>query len=75
MALSYNLPADSTDIIPLNLDMYRYPKVLYSSNNELIGQKYRDIIQDFGKIERVAPDISVSSGKHMLLFRYYVISN
>lgn len=63
MALSYNLPSDSTDIVPLKLDMYRYPKALYSSSNELIGQKYRDVVQYFGEAERVAPDISVTSGK------------
>lgn len=63
MALSYNLPTESTDIVPLNLDMYRYPKALYSSNNELIGQKYKNIVQYFGEAERVAPDISVTSGK------------
>lgn len=62
MALSYNLPNDSTDIVPLNLGMYRYPKVLYSSDNKIIGQKYEDVIQQFGEAERVA-DISVTNGK------------
>lgn len=69
MALSYNLPADSTDIIPLKLDMYRYPKVLYSSNNELIGQKYRDVVRlsaTSGEIERVPPDISITNGKYIM---------
>ncbi|KMR04580.1 atp-binding cassette sub-family a member 3 [Lasius niger] len=60
MALSYNLPNDSTDIVPLNLGMYRYPKALYSSDNEIIGQKYRDVIQYFGEAKRVA-DISVTN--------------
>ncbi|XP_029158875.1 LOW QUALITY PROTEIN: retinal-specific ATP-binding cassette transporter-like [Nylanderia fulva] len=60
MALSYNLPNDSTDIVPLNLGMYRYPKVIYSSDNEIIGQKYGDIIQKFGEAERLA-DISVTN--------------
>lgn len=63
MALSYNQPTDSTDIIPLKLNMYRHPKALYSSNNETIGQKYRNTVQYFGEAERVAPDISVTSGK------------
>ncbi|XP_012538072.1 phospholipid-transporting ATPase ABCA1 [Monomorium pharaonis] len=61
LALSYNLPSDSTDIVPLKLDMYRYSKALYSSNDELIGQKYRDVVQYFGKAERVASDTSVAS--------------
>ncbi|XP_018365508.1 PREDICTED: retinal-specific ATP-binding cassette transporter-like [Trachymyrmex cornetzi] len=62
MALSYSLPTDSTDIVPLKLDMYRYPKALYSSNNEPIAQKYRNIVQNMGgESERVAPDISVTS--------------
>ncbi|XP_011879850.1 PREDICTED: retinal-specific ATP-binding cassette transporter-like [Vollenhovia emeryi] len=61
MALSYNLPADSTDLIPLKLDMYRDAKALYSSDNELIGQKYRDVVEYSGKAERVAPGTSVTS--------------
>ncbi|XP_018306221.1 ATP-binding cassette sub-family A member 1 [Mycetomoellerius zeteki] len=62
MALSYSLPADSTNIVPLKLDMYRYPKALYSSNNEPIAQKYRNIVQNVdGEAERVASDISVTS--------------
>ncbi|XP_012054736.1 PREDICTED: ATP-binding cassette sub-family A member 1 [Atta cephalotes] len=62
MALSYSLPTDSTDIIPLKLDMYRYPKALYSSNNEPIAQKYRNIVQNVGgEAERVASDINVTS--------------
>jgi len=62
MALSYNLPKDSTDIIQLNLGMYRYPKTLYSSDNDIIGQKYRDVVQYFGEAERVT-DISITNGK------------
>ncbi|TGZ53371.1 phospholipid-transporting ATPase ABCA3 [Temnothorax longispinosus] len=61
MALTYNLPSDSTDIVPLKLDMYRNPKALYSSNMELISSKYRDVVQKFGEAERVTPDISVAS--------------
>ncbi|XP_011050473.1 PREDICTED: ATP-binding cassette sub-family A member 1-like isoform X1 [Acromyrmex echinatior] len=62
MALSYSLPTDSTDIVPLKLDMYRYPKALYSSNNEPIAQKYKNIVQNVGgEAERVASDINVTS--------------
>ncbi|XP_011693141.1 PREDICTED: uncharacterized protein LOC105453123, partial [Wasmannia auropunctata] len=50
---------DSTDIIPLTLDMYRHPKALYSSNNELFGQKYRDIVEHFGTAERIASNASI----------------
>ncbi|XP_011251490.2 retinal-specific ATP-binding cassette transporter [Camponotus floridanus] len=60
MASSYNLPKDSTDIIPLNLGMYKYPKTLYSSDNDTINQKYRDVVQYFGEAERVA-DMSVAN--------------
>lgn len=67
MALSYNLPTDSTDIVPLRLDMYRYPKALYSSDNELFGQKYRDVVQNFGEAERIAPDTSVTNGKCIVI--------
>ncbi|XP_011706156.1 PREDICTED: uncharacterized protein LOC105461355, partial [Wasmannia auropunctata] len=57
--LSYNWPTVSTDIIPLTLDMYRHPKTLYSSNNELFGQKYRDIVEHFGTAERIASNASI----------------
>lgn len=68
MALSYSLPADSTNIVPLKLDMYRYPKALYSSNNEPIAQKYRNIVQNVdGEAERVASDISVTSGNCIII--------
>ncbi|KAL0101171.1 hypothetical protein PUN28_018788 [Cardiocondyla obscurior] len=59
MAFSYNIPADSTNIIPLKLNIYRHPKALYSSSNEEIGQQYRNTIQDFGEAQLVAPDINV----------------
>ncbi|XP_011704929.1 PREDICTED: uncharacterized protein LOC105460188, partial [Wasmannia auropunctata] len=58
-ALSFNWLTDSTDIIPLTLNMYKYPKILYSSNNELIGQKYRDIVEYFGIAERIASNASI----------------
>ncbi|KAM0731026.1 Phospholipid-transporting ATPase ABCA3 [Formica fusca] len=65
MALSYNLPNDSTDIVPLNLGMYRYPKVLYSSHDNIIGQKYGDVARYFGQAERVA-DTSITNA--LLIF-------
>ncbi|XP_011699647.1 PREDICTED: uncharacterized protein LOC105456952 [Wasmannia auropunctata] len=61
MALSYNLPSDSMNIISLTLDMYRHPKTLYSSNNELIGLKYRGIVEKFGIAERVASDTDITN--------------
>ncbi|XP_039306572.1 retinal-specific phospholipid-transporting ATPase ABCA4 [Solenopsis invicta] len=61
MAISYNVPSDNTNIVPLKLDMYRYPKTLYSSSNELIGKKYRDFVQNFGEVKRVASDTSVTN--------------
>lgn len=65
MGLSFSLPKDSTDIIPLKLDMYRYSKAFYSSNENTIGQKYKDVVKYFGGIpaERTASDTSVSNGK------------
>ena len=62
MALSYNLPSDSTDIIPLNLGMYRYPKSIYSSQDDTIGPKYEDVVRHFGEVERIT-DTSVTNGK------------
>lgn len=61
MALSYKLPKDSTDIVPLKLDMYRSPKAFYSSDNEAIGLKYREMVQDFGEIAE-STNTSVTSG-------------
>jgi len=72
MAISFKLPKDSTDIIPLKLDMYNYPKALYSSNDELIGQKYKNIFQHFGEVEHVTSNINMTSGKCIIC--YYVIS-
>lgn len=66
MALSYNQPTDSTNIVPLKLDMYRRPKALYSSNENLIGQKYKDIVQNFGKAERVDWDLDITNGKYIM---------
>lgn len=63
LALGNNMPKDSTDIVPLTLDMYRYPKTLYSSDDEKISQKYKDIVQQYnGEAEYIAPDISVTNG-------------
>jgi len=66
MSLSFTSPKDSTDVIPLQLDMYRYSKAFYSSNEDKIGQKYKDVVKYFSGIpaERTAPDISVSNGKY-----------
>ncbi|XP_011644080.1 retinal-specific ATP-binding cassette transporter-like [Pogonomyrmex barbatus] len=61
MALSYNVPSDSTDIVPLNLGMYRYPKALYSSDDDQLGQKYKDVVQYYGEVEQVTPHMSVTS--------------
>lgn len=48
MALSYDTPSDSTNIFPLKLDMYRHPKVLYSSQNWTIGAEYKNSVEYFG---------------------------
>ncbi|EZA61865.1 hypothetical protein DMN91_006090 [Ooceraea biroi] len=62
MALSYNLPSDSTDIVPLALDMYSYSTTLYSSDNEVMGKRYEDTVRYYGEtVERVAPDTGVSN--------------
>ncbi|XP_032690164.1 phospholipid-transporting ATPase ABCA1-like isoform X2 [Odontomachus brunneus] len=48
IALSHNLSDDRTVIVPLKLDMYRYPRAIYSSENETFGQIYRNTVEDFG---------------------------
>nr|XP_034183985.1 retinal-specific phospholipid-transporting ATPase ABCA4-like [Osmia lignaria] len=61
MALSYNTPRDSTDVFPLELDMYRHPKALYSSKAEKCGMHYKDSVDYFGGFaEEVQQNTSVS---------------
>lgn len=65
MALSYNLPSDSTDVIPLELNMYRYSTALYSSDDSTIGQRYEDTVRHYGETaKRVASDVGVSNGTY-----------
>ncbi|XP_014485767.1 PREDICTED: ATP-binding cassette sub-family A member 1-like [Dinoponera quadriceps] len=61
ISLSYNLPSDPTNIVPLRLDMYRYPKALYSSDNETIGRIYEDTVSDFGGSADAVFDTSVTN--------------
>ncbi|XP_011141339.1 ATP-binding cassette sub-family A member 1 [Harpegnathos saltator] len=61
MALSFNLPGDPTNIVPLELDMYRYPKAIYSSNNDTIGRIYGDIVTHFGGSAAAVSDMSVTN--------------
>lgn len=65
MALSYQIPRDSTEIIPLKLDMYRYPKTFYSSYNKTLGQKYEDAVRSFG--ESAMQTNNVTDGKYILI--------
>lgn len=75
MALSFNLPKDSTNIIPLTLDMYRYPKAFYSADDERIGKKYRDSVEYYGEAEYIPPDISITNGKafHVIFQRFFTL--
>jgi len=58
MALSYNLPSDSTNIIPMTLGAYKYSTTLYSSDNETIGKRYEDIVRYYGEtVKRVPSDV------------------
>ncbi|XP_076173170.1 ATP-binding cassette sub-family A member 17 isoform X2 [Ptiloglossa arizonensis] len=65
MGLSYNIPSDSTDVFPLELDMYRYSQALYSSKNKTFGTHYNNVVENFGgSSEEVTGNISVT---HALL--------
>lgn len=61
MGLSYDTPTDSTNIFPLELNIYRHPKVLYSSENETTGTMYANLIKYFGGFaEEVEQNTSVT---------------
>lgn len=62
IALSYNVPSDSTDIVPLKLDMYRYPKAIYSSDNETFGRMYGDIVKNSSGSVNAVSDSTVTNG-------------
>ncbi|XP_076395704.1 phospholipid-transporting ATPase ABCA3 isoform X2 [Megachile rotundata] len=60
MGLSYDTPSESTNVFPLQLNMYRYPKALYSEN-EMLGKHYKNTVEYFGgSAEEVKQDKSVS---------------
>ncbi|XP_076238688.1 ATP-binding cassette sub-family A member 17 isoform X2 [Calliopsis andreniformis] len=48
MGLSYDTPAESTNVFPLKLNMYRYPKAVYSSDNKTLGTHYKSAVEGFG---------------------------
>ncbi|XP_050474315.1 phospholipid-transporting ATPase ABCA1-like [Bombus huntii] len=61
MGLSYDTPTDSTNIFPLELNIYRHSKVLYSSKNETTGTMYANLIKYFGGFaEEVKQNTSVT---------------
>lgn len=63
MALSYKTPAESLDIIPLTLNMYRNPKVFYSSDIPIYGKIYNEEIERFNGIATNVAGRSVTEGK------------
>lgn len=61
IGLSYDTPSDSTNIFPLELNMYKHPKALYSFKNESIGTENSIQIKYFGGItENVEQNTSVT---------------
>lgn len=65
MALSYNTPSESTDVFPLELNMYRHPKALYSSKAEKCGIHYKNSVDYFGGFaEEVQQNTSVTQGNY-----------
>lgn len=64
MALSYKTPAQSLDIIPLTLNMYRNPKAFYSSDIPEYGKIYNEQIESFKGTAINVTNRSVTEGKH-----------
>ncbi|XP_076288268.1 phospholipid-transporting ATPase ABCA3 isoform X2 [Lasioglossum baleicum] len=61
MSLSDDTPRESTDVFPIGLNMYRSPKVLYSSPNTTMGKYYKNAVESFGgTVTEVARDTSVT---------------
>ncbi|XP_076762980.1 ATP-binding cassette sub-family A member 17 [Xylocopa sonorina] len=62
MGLSYSTPGDSTTVFPLELNMYRYPKSVYSSTNRTIGIEYENSVKHFGgSVKEIGKNVSVTS--------------
>nr|XP_033321242.1 retinal-specific phospholipid-transporting ATPase ABCA4-like isoform X1 [Megalopta genalis] len=65
MGLSNSPPRESTNEFPVGLNMYRSPKVLYSSPNTSMGRYYKSAVESFGGTAiEVAENLSVT---HALL--------
>ncbi|XP_076644769.1 phospholipid-transporting ATPase ABCA3 [Halictus rubicundus] len=61
MGLNYETPSESTNVFPIGLNMYRNPKVLYSSPNTTMGKYYKSAVESFGgTATEVARDTSVT---------------
>ncbi|CAL7939780.1 unnamed protein product [Xylocopa violacea] len=62
MGLSYNTPSDSTNVFPLELNMYRYPKSVYSCTNRTIGIEYKNSVKHFGGfVKEIEQNTSVTN--------------
>ncbi|KAF7399046.1 hypothetical protein HZH66_006943 [Vespula vulgaris] len=79
MALSYKTPAESLDIIPLTLNMYRNPKVFYSSDIPKYGKIYNEEIESFNGIatnvagRSVTEELLAFGKKNLAEYHNYVI--
>ncbi|KZC13655.1 PREDICTED: ATP-binding cassette sub-family A member 1-like [Dufourea novaeangliae] len=48
MGLSYDSPRETTNVFPIELDMYRSPKALYSYQSNTLGIHYKNVVEHFG---------------------------
>ncbi|XP_035743056.1 phospholipid-transporting ATPase ABCA1-like [Vespa mandarinia] len=79
MALSYKTPAQSLDIIPLTLNMYKNPKAFYSSDIPKYGEIYNEEIKNFKGIainvtnRSVTEELLAYGKENIAEYRNYVI--
>ncbi|XP_017876215.1 ABC transporter A family member 1-like [Ceratina calcarata] len=60
IGFSYSPATDSTNVFPYELDMYRNPRAVYSSENRTIGTCYEKSVNYAGGIAEDARNMSVS---------------
>lgn len=61
------IDSDDKENVSFRLDMYKNPRVLYSSNDYNYGEKYEAIVENFnGRVSKV--DGNVSNGTFLLIF-------
>ena len=63
IGLDYNAVHDTTPEIPIKLNKYRYPEVLYSSNEKHFGNVYKSFVETFDAEAKDVGKKNISEGK------------